>query len=364
MQARATLTALLCASLALPAVAGPALLFDAGNGTVLYAEDQDHQWYPASLTKIMTAYLTFEAIKTGKLTLPSKIPCSEAAHAQPPSKVGLPVGAEMTVDMALQALIVKSANDVAVMLAEAVSGTAPAFVEQMNAAARRLGMTRTQFANPNGLPALEQVTTARDLARLSQAVVRDFPEFTHYWALADMRLGKRRLGTHNRLLKTYDGADGLKTGFICDSGFNVVASASRDGRRLMAVVLGESSGQDRSTRAASLLEHGFQTYGWKAVFNTQGLDDVPIAPDAKGVTSMRESIVSWECGGRRPRAIAKARQRVRGARQKASAGVRAAPPAPGGAAAPPPNGTGAPPQPTAKPKPPPRQSAKRAADAK
>jgi D-alanyl-D-alanine carboxypeptidase len=221
--------------------------------------------------------------------------------------------------MALQALIVKSANDVAVMLAEAVAGGTPAFVEQMNATAQRLGMTRTHFANPNGLPAPEQVTTARDLAKLSQAVVRDFPEFGHYWTRSDMRLGKRRLGTHNQLLKTYDGADGLKTGFICDSGFNVVASASRDGRRLIAVVLGESSGRDRAIRAAGLLEHGFQTYGWKALFHSQGLNGLPMAPDAKGVTSVRESVASWECGGIRPRAFAKARQRVKTARAKAAA---------------------------------------------
>ena len=318
-RARAILTALLCASLAIPAGAGPALLFDAGDGKVLYAEDQDHQWYPASLTKIMTAYIAFEAVKAGKLALDTKIPCSEAAHAQPPSKIGLPVGAEMTVDMALQALVVKSANDVAIMLAEAVAGSTPAFVEQMNATARRLGMTRTNFANPNGLPAPEQVTTARDLAKLAQAVVRDFPEFDHYWALADMRLGKRRVGTHNQLLKTYEGADGLKTGFICDSGFNVVASASRGGRRLMAVVLGESSGRGRAVRATSLLEHGFQSYGWKAFFNSQSIDDVPMAPDAKGVKSIRDSVVSWECGGRRPRTIAKARQRLKTARLNAAA---------------------------------------------
>jgi D-alanyl-D-alanine carboxypeptidase len=360
-RARRTLTALLCASLATPAGAGPALLFDADSGTVLYTEDQDHQWYPASLTKIMTAYLTFEAVKAGKLGLDTKIVCSVAAHAEPPSKVGLPVGAEMTVDMALQALVVKSANDVAVMLAEAIAGSTPAFVEQMNATARRLGMTRTKFANPNGLPAPDQVTTARDLAKLSQAVVRDFPQFGHYWALANMRLGKRRLGTHNRLLKTYEGADGLKTGFICDSGFNVVASASRDGRRLMAVVLGETSGRDRTIRAASLLEHGFQTYGWKAFFNHQGLNEVPMAPDAKGVTSMRESVTSWECGGSRPRAIAKSRQRVRAARLKAAA-ARATQAVQNEADAPDPNGPAVSPQPAAKPKPASARRAKPAAE--
>jgi D-alanyl-D-alanine carboxypeptidase len=360
-RARGTLTALLCASLAVPADAGPALLFDAGSGKVLYAEDQDHQWYPASLTKIMTAYLTFAAVKAGKLALDTKIPCSEAAHAQPPSKVGLPVGAEMTVDMALQALVVKSANDVAVMLAEAVAGNTPAFVEQMNATARRLGMTRSNFANPNGLPALDQVTTARDLAKLSQAVMRDFPEFGHYWALADMRLGKRRLGTHNGLLKTYEGADGLKTGFICDSGFNVVASATRDGRRLIAVVLGEPSGRDRAIRAASLLEHGFQSYGWKAYFNSQDLDDVPMAPDAKDVASMRESVVSWECGARRPRANAKTRQRARATRPndaaaKAGQAIQDEPDAPAA------NAPGGSPQPAAKPRPASTRKAKPAAE--
>src|SRR5512134_2239314 len=216
--------------------AGPTLLFDAGNGMVLYAEDADDQWHPASLTKIMTAYVTFAAIKAGKVTLETKIACTEAASLQPPSKVGLPVGAEMTIDVALRALIVKSANDVAVMLAEALAGSEQAFVEEMNATARRLGMTRTRFVNANGLPAAEQVTTARDLAKLARAIVTDFPEHAHYWSMPEVRIGNVRLRSNNGLLKTFDGADGLKTGFICDSGYNVVASATREGRRLMAVV--------------------------------------------------------------------------------------------------------------------------------
>jgi D-alanyl-D-alanine carboxypeptidase len=276
---------------------------------VLYAEDQDDQWYPASLTKIMTAYLTFEAIRAGRLALDTRIACSEAAFAQPPSKVGLPLGAEMTVETALQALIVKSANDVAVMLAEAVAGSEPAFVERMNATAQRLGMTRTRFVNPNGLPAAEQITTARDLARLSAAVIRDFPEFRGLWAREDMRLGKRRLSTHNGLLRTYEGADGLKTGFICDSGFNVVASATRDGHQLMAVVLGESSGHERTLRAASLLEHGFQIHAWKALLGAPTLDTMPLAADAKPAASVRNTVVSWDCGGRRPVRTVKGRQK-------------------------------------------------------
>jgi D-alanyl-D-alanine carboxypeptidase len=282
-----------------PAGAGPTLLFDPASGQVLYAEDQDDQWYPASLTKIMTAYLVFEAIKAGKLTLETKITASELAAIQPPSKVGLPVGAEMTVDLALQALVVKSANDVAVMLAEAIGTSEAAFIERMNQTAKRLGMTRTRFVNANGLPHPEQVTTARDLARLAQAVVRDFPEAAPYWTLADMQIGKLRLQSHNHLLKSYDGADGLKTGFICDSGYNVVASASRDGRRLMAVVLGEPTGRDRSQRAAGLLEHGFQVQGWKALLSRDTLDTLPPAQDARSAVSMRATVYNYDCGNRR-----------------------------------------------------------------
>ncbi|MGL4396126.1 MAG: D-alanyl-D-alanine carboxypeptidase family protein, partial [Hyphomicrobium sp.] len=162
-RASACLAVLFSFVVAKPAAAGPALLFDGSNGKVLYAEDADHLWHPASLTKIMTAYLTFEAIKDGKIRLDDKIACSLVANLQPPSKVGLPVGGELTVDLALQAVIVKSANDVTVMLAEAISGSETKFVARMNAAAQRLGMSRTHFVNTNGLPDPNQVTTARDL---------------------------------------------------------------------------------------------------------------------------------------------------------------------------------------------------------
>jgi D-alanyl-D-alanine carboxypeptidase len=301
--------AMAVATLASPAGAGPALLFEAGDGRVLYAEDADNQWHPASLTKIMTAYLTFEALKEGKLTMASKIGCSELANSQSPSKVGLPVGAELTVETALQALIVKSANDVAVMLAEAVSGSHEAFVERMNATAARLGMTRTKFVNANGLPATEQITTARDLAKLASAVVRDYPEHAQLWSMLEVRLGKRRLHTHNGILTNYAGADGMKTGFICDSGFNVVASATREGRKLIAVVLGEATGGERTVRAANLLEHGFNTLQWKALFAPQTLETMPVAEDAKGLMTMRQAVISYECGTGGRRAVAKARKK-------------------------------------------------------
>ena len=287
-----------------PASAGPALLFEAENGKVLYAEDQDNLWYPASLTKIMTTYLAFEALKTGRLTPEQKITVSEKATLQEPSKVGLPAGATLTVDLAIKALVVKSANDVAVMLAEAIGGNEEAFVKLMNDTAKRLGMTRTSFVNANGLPAPDQVTTARDLAKLSRAVMKEFPEHSALWALPEVRIGKIKLATHNHLLKTFEGADGIKTGFICDSGFNVVSSATRDGRKLIAVVLGEPSGRERSIRAASLLDYGFQTQGWKQLFNTTTIDSLPIAEDAKPVQSVRNTVTGWSCSNR-PRPLAK-----------------------------------------------------------
>jgi D-alanyl-D-alanine carboxypeptidase len=319
MRVSTTLAAILLATLAVagPAAAGPALLFDASDGKILYAEEMDDQWHPASLTKIMTAYMAFKAIKAGKIRLEDKVICTQLANQQPPSKIGLPIGGELTVELALQALIVKSANDVAVMLAEKISGSELQFVADMNATARELGMTRTQFSNANGLPAFGQVTTARDLAKLARAVSAEFPEYSPYWAMTQMRIGKIRLSSHNGLLKTFEGADGLKTGFICDSGFNVVASATRDGRRLMAVVLGEPSGGERNIRAASLLEHGFQQLGWKQIFNQATIDNLPVPPDARGPISVRSTIQSWDCGnGKRNPAVEARRERIKAAKAK------------------------------------------------
>ncbi len=292
-------TVLIWLMVSVPATASPALLFEPSTGKVLYAEDIDDLWHPASLTKLMTAYLTFEAIKEGKLHLDDKISCSLVATLQPPSKVGVQVGETLKVEQALQAVIIKSANDVTVMLAEAISGSEAAFVERMNATAKRLGMTRTNFVNTNGLPDPGQVTTARDLAKISRAVITEYPQYASYWAMPDMRIGRRRLGSHNALLKTFPGADGLKTGFTCDSGYNVVASATRDGRRLMAIVLGETSGNERAVRAASLFEYGFQNYGWKELFNTTSVDNLPLDPAAKSVSSVRDMVAALDCGGHR-----------------------------------------------------------------
>lgn len=330
-----TLLALLGTVLALAsALAGPTLLFEAQTGRVLYAEGHDDQWHPASLTKIMTAYLTFQALKAGKVTLETPITYSEAAHAQPPSKIGLPVGATISVDLALQSVIVKSANDIAVALAEAIGGSEAAFVGEMNQTARRLGMSRTVFRNPHGLPAAEQVTTARDLARLATAVVRDFPQYAHYWSQSQMQVANIKIVSHNGLFKTLEGVDGMKTGFICDSGYNIVASATRDGQRLMAVVLGEMSAAERNLRAQQLLEHGYATLGWKVLFGARDtIASMAIAPDAKDAASIRTSLVATECSNRRiARAAAVARKRAK-ARNKAEAAARKAGEKPGSASA-------------------------------
>jgi D-alanyl-D-alanine carboxypeptidase len=304
------------------AVAGPALVIEVSNSKVLYAEDADDLWHPASLTKVMTAYLVFEALKAGKLDLKSKIRCSSRANSQPPSKIGLPVGGEMTVDQGLQSLIIKSANDVAVMLAEAVAGNEAAFVANMNATARRLGMSNTVFVNPNGLPAPAQVTTARDLAKLARAIISDFPEYAHYWAKPEMRLGKIRMVTHNGLLRSFEGADGMKTGFTCDSGFNVVATASRDGRRVLAVVLGDASSAERNVRAASLLEHGFNQTGWKQLFNSTTIDNMPVGA-AVAVKSVRNDVSSWGCKERKARVARKKKKKTvaKAAKKKPTAEV-------------------------------------------
>ena len=248
--------------------AGPALVFEPYNGTVFYAEDPDAQWFPASLTKLMTAYVTFQALKAGTVTPDTTLMCSKEATEQAPSKLWLKVGKSITLDVALKVLIVQSANDVAVMIAEGVAGSQEAFVQRMNEAAQHLGMTRTNFANVNGLPDERQVTTARDLAKLARAIIIAFPEHADLFTTVQVQVGKQIMRTHNGLLVSLPGADGMKTGFICNSGYNVVASATRDGRKLVAVVLGEQSLATRRVRATDLLENGFKRYFWKSMFGT------------------------------------------------------------------------------------------------
>ena len=233
------------------------LLVEADSGRVLQAENATYPWYPASVTKLMTAYVALKAVKEGRLTLDTLLTVSPVASAQSPSKMGFRPGTQVTVDNALKMMLVKSANDMAVVLAEGVGGSIDGFSALMNQNAQRLGMTQTSYVNPNGLPADGQITSARDLAILARAIIRDLPEYEYFVHIPSIRYGRRITQNFNKLIGRYPGADGFKTGFICASGYNLVASATRDGKRLIAVVLGASSGQARAVKAAQLLERGF-----------------------------------------------------------------------------------------------------------
>jgi D-alanyl-D-alanine carboxypeptidase len=240
------------------------LVVEADSGKVLQAENATSPWYPASVTKLMTAYVTLSAVKEGRFSLDTLLTVSPVAAAQAPSKMGFRSGTQVTIDNALKMMLVKSANDMAVVLAEGVGGSIAGFSEQMNQTAQRLGMAQTHYVNPNGLPDDGQVTSARDLAILARAIVRDLPEYEYFVHIPSIRFGRRVTQNFNRLIGRYPGADGFKTGFICASGYNLVASATRDGKRLIAVVLGASSGQMRAVRAIQLLERGFanSTLSW------------------------------------------------------------------------------------------------------
>jgi D-alanyl-D-alanine carboxypeptidase len=240
-----------------PAAAEALLLVDAESGRVLYAKNATRPWHPASLTKLMTAYVTLHAIKEGRVTPDKLLTVSPNAVAQQPSKMGFKAGVRLTVDNALKMMIVKSANDLAVVLAEGVSGSVAGFAAEMNRAAQRLGMTQTNFVNPNGLPADDQVTSARDLAILARALIREFPDYALYWHISALKFGRRIIRNHNPLIDRYPGADGMKTGFICASGFNLVATVTRGDRRLIAIVLGAPTSAVRTEKVLQLLEKGF-----------------------------------------------------------------------------------------------------------
>jgi D-alanyl-D-alanine carboxypeptidase len=224
---------------------------------------------------MMTAYLTFTAIRENRATKETRIFISPNASKQPPTRLGLKVGKDLKLGDALRALIMRSANDVAIAIAEALGGDEASFVKQMNQAAAQLGMTHTHFINPNGLPAEQQVTTARDMGLLAQAILRDFPEEAPLFAETQATIEKITIGTHNALLTSFPGGDGIKTGYTCASGYNLVASATREGHRIIAVLLGESSGNARTARAAALLENGFRTRAWKSAFPIARVENYP-----------------------------------------------------------------------------------------
>jgi D-alanyl-D-alanine carboxypeptidase len=236
-----------------------AIVVDANSGEVLYDKRADHPRYPASITKVMTLYLAFEALNEGRLKLTDRVVFSPRAAAQSPTKLGLRAGDSISVDEAIKAISVKSANDAAAALAEKLGGTESRFAALMTVRARELGMTRTNFANASGLPDSRQVSTARDLAIMSRAVMRDFPQYYSYFSLTGFQFRGAYIRGHKRLLTTMPGFDGLKTGYINASGFNLAGSAVRDGRRLIAVVLGGPSAAWRDDNMEDLLLAGFDT---------------------------------------------------------------------------------------------------------
>lgn len=238
------------------AQANPKIVIDVRTGKVISHQEAFRKWYPASLTKLMTAYLAFSAMKSGKLSPETEVVMSKKAADQPASKMYFKAGSKLTLDSALKLLLIKSANDVAVAIAETVGGTTDNFVTQMNAQASRLGMTSTHFVNPNGLPGKGQYTTARDLAVLALLLKREFPEYAGYFSLEGVSTGKKNYANYNMLVGRFDGADGMKTGFICASGFNQVSSAVRNGRQVISVVLGADSLAGRTDQSAELLQMG------------------------------------------------------------------------------------------------------------
>lgn len=234
-----------------------AFVVEADTGDVLFARYADEKRHPASLTKMMTLYLLFEEIEAGRLTLGSELSVSAQAAGQPPSKLGLVAGTTISAETAIKALVVKSANDAAVVVAEAVSGSEWKFAQKMTAKAHELGMSRTTFRNASGLPDVRQITTARDLATLGRRLARDFPQYYHYFDTSSFVWNDRTYRSHNAVAEDYPGAEGLKTGYTRMSGFNLATAAKRDGHRLIGVVLGGKSVRSRDAHMRELLDGAY-----------------------------------------------------------------------------------------------------------
>ncbi len=231
-----------------------AVTVDAANGKILYGKNIDSPRYPASLTKVMTLYLMFEEIESGRLSFSTRMNVSKKASLQQPSKLGLKAGSSITVRDAMFALITKSANDAAMVVAEHIGGSEAAFADRMTKTARSIGMTRTKFTNPNGLPDPKQVTTARDMATLGLRIQRDFPQHYKHFATRSFKYGKRKYGNHNRLLGRLKGVDGIKTGYTRASGFNLISSRELDNRRIVGVVMGGRTGGARNAFMTNILK--------------------------------------------------------------------------------------------------------------
>ncbi len=236
-------------------------VMDPASGEVLFAANADEPRYPASLTKMMTIYMLFEAMRDRRVSLNDTVPVSSHAASMPPSKLGLLPGATLTVQQALLGLVTKSANDAAAALGELMGGDEERFAQMMTLRARALGMSHTTFRNASGWPDPDQMTTARDLALLARHLIQDYPDEYRYFSVPSFVFHGRVIPNHDRMLQTYPGADGLKTGYIDASGCNLVTSAVRGDVRLIGVVMGASNGYERDTHMAALLDAGFDRMG-------------------------------------------------------------------------------------------------------
>ena len=239
------------------AIEQPWILLDANTGEVYSHNKAELPWHPASITKLMTVYTVFKEIRAGHIDLASPVKITPRALAAPPSKMAFPVGTILNIDNALKILMVKSANDIAIAIAQSSSGTLEKFVAKMNLNAIRLGMKRTLFTNPHGLHSPRQVTTAKDMAILTLALQREFPQYAGYFNISAIRFGKRRMRNHNKLIFKFPGTNGMKTGYTCASGLNIVARAKRGGKEFIAVILGGYSSAQRNILTAKLLQGAF-----------------------------------------------------------------------------------------------------------
>jgi D-alanyl-D-alanine carboxypeptidase len=265
------------------------IVIDANNGKVVYSRNADARRYPASLTKIMTLYVLFEELNAGRMSKATRLKVSARAAGQAPSKLGLKPGETISVEDAIRALVTKSANDVAVVVAEAIGGTESGFARRMTDTARRIGMKRTTFRNASGLPNPGQITTARDMATLGLRVQRDFPRWYPYFATRSFTFRGKTYRTHNRLLGRFAGTDGVKTGYTRASGFNLTSSVRRDGKHLVGVVLGGRTGASRDRQMKVLLANALP----KAIARREEPDrriaDVPIpVPNPNMVSTLTD----------------------------------------------------------------------------
>ncbi len=262
---------------AIETTAKQAIVIDFDTGNVLLAKDADERVGPASMTKMMTIYLLFERLRDGRLSLEDTLPVSEKAWRKGGSKMYVEVGKRVKVEDLIRGIIVQSGNDASIVVAEALGGTEEAFAVEMTEKAKALGMTNTNFRNSSGWPDPEHYSTVRDLATLSMATIRDFPDFYHYYAEREFTFSKIRQGNRNPLLYKNFGADGLKTGHTEESGFGIAASAIRDGRRIVAVTHGMSSMKERSAQTERLIEWAFREWGQYALFDSgETVAEVPV----------------------------------------------------------------------------------------